>query len=700
MRLFEPRSIALVGASARDGSIGQLTLRNLHLFSGRIHLVNAKYPRVGETICHASLTDLPEVPDCVIVAVGREGVQDVLAECAALGVGGVVIFASGYAETGRPERIAEQARLRTLTAGSTLRILGPNAVGFINHGLGLAASFTPNLALCSAAGPAIGLVSQSGGVGNGLTQALHRGIAFSHTLSPGNSGDVDCADCISYLVDAPQCKAIAVVLEGLESSARLMEAARHASARNKPLLIFKLGRGRQGAEAALSHSGFVAGSTQAFKAALESTGAVVVDRLEALIETAAFFAKAPATQLQATGVAVISASGGTVVHAADEAELHEVGLPSMNAASARQITALVPDFAVVKNPLDLTSSPNGPQRLLDCTEVLLGDPAYAAVVAPHVYSFPAEVRKFEKLGELAQRHGKPVVLNWISEWVEGPGAHEGHADPHVAVFRSSGTAFAALAAWMRRSHQRAAPVPAYARSAAPDAMASAAAVIAAAHSGTLTERESKLVLKLYGVPVVEEHMASDVDEAVAAARRFGGAVALKIESSDIAHKTEAQAIRLGCRGDAQVQEAFEAIMANARLANPSARLNGVLVQPMVTDGVEIMVGARVDPQFGPLVLVGLGGIFVELIDDVAIALAPIDKWAALQLIGRIKGQALLHGYRGGKAVDLPALADIVSRISELIADQHGAIAEIDVNPLICTSNAIVAVDALIARVEG
>ena len=698
VRLFDPGSIAVVGASPRDGAIGQLALRNLSHFGGRVHLVNAKYPRIGERPCHASLSALPEVPDCVVVAVGREGVHAVLLECVALGVGGAVVFASGYAETGKPAGVADQARLKALASRTKLRILGPNAVGFINHGLGLAASFTPDLALCATAGPAIGLVSQSGGVGNGLTQALKRGVVFSHTLSPANSCDVDCADCISYLAEAPQCRAIAVVLEGLESAARLLDAARRAWANDKPLVIFKLGRGRQGAQAALSHSGFIAGSPEAFDAALESVGAIIVDRLEALIETAAFFAKAPPAPAGAEGVAVVSASGGTVVHAADEAERHGVPLPPMNPALAHRIAALVPDFAEIKNPLDLTSSPNGPQRLVDCTAAILADPAYAAVIAPHVYSFPAEVCKFEMLDGLAKACGKPIVLNWISEWVEGPGAREGHDHPHIAVFRSTGDAFAAVAAWLRRSRRRLAPPVAYVRS-APDVAARAAALIDGVPARVLTEREAKQVLKLYGIPVVEEMLAVDADGAVMAARALGSSVALKIESPDIPHKTEAGAIRLDCRTEEQVRAAYGAIMANARRAAPGARLNGVLVQRMVPAGAEIMVGAQVDPQFGPLVLVGCGGVLVDLMRDVAVALAPVDQAAARALLGRIKGQALLRGYRGASPVDIEALAEVVCRVSELIADQDVRITEIDLNPLICAGDAIVAVDALIARID-
>lgn len=696
-RLFEPGSVAIVGASPNPGSVAYLAMLNMQSFGGEVYPVNAKYERIGDKRCYPSLAALPRVPDCVVVAVGREGVEGIVEECAALGVGGVVVFAAGYSETGKADRVAQQARITAIARRSGMRLLGPNSVGLLNHAHGLAMSFTPSLALAPASPSAIGLVSQSGGLGNGLTQALHRSIAFSHTLSTGNSCDVDCADCIAYLAESPQCKAIALIFEGVESTARLLEAGALAWANNKPLVVFKLGRGAQGAEAALSHSGFVAGSSTAYRAALERMGAIFVDRFEALIETAAFFAKAPPAQAQAQGVAVISASGGTVVHAADEAELHGVALPPMGALARETIAKLVPEFAIVKNPFDLTSSPHGPQRLLDCTEALLDDPVYAAVVAPHVYSFAAESTKFKKLGDMALRHGKPIVVNWISEWTEGPGSREGHTNPHVAVFRSTSDAFAALAAWLQRSRRRAAPAAPYVRTAAPEAAAQAAALIAGATGKTLTEREAKRVLKLYGVPVVEEQLARNADEAVAAAQAFGVAVALKVESPDIPHKTEAKAIRLGCKTDAEVRAAFAEVIANAQLAVPDARINGVLVQPMMPAGAEIMVGGRIDAQFGPLVVVGLGGVLVELLNDAVVALAPVGVPQALELLGRIRGQAALSGFRGAQPIDLNILASIVCRVSELVADQRDSIAEIDVNPLICAGASVFAVDALIAK---
>lgn len=694
-RLFEPRSIALVGASPREG-VARLVLSNLQHFGGRVHLVNANYREVMGLACHPSLAALPEVPDCVICAVGRDSVEQVITDGAALGVGGAVVFASGFAETGQAQRAQDQARLVDTASRGGLRILGPNAVGFITHRARLAASFTPELALSDAAGPAIGLVSQSGGVGNGLTQALHRGIAFSHTLSPGNSSDVDCADCIAFLATAPDCQAIAVVLEGLESPPRLVEAARLAWEQDKPLVIFKLGRGQQGAKAALSHSGFVTGSAEAFDAVMRSVGAIVVDRLGALVETAAFLAKAPPAVPGAQGVAIISASGGTVVHAADEAERHGVPLPPLPDALAERIAALVPDFANVANPLDLTSSPNGPQRLLDCATEILADPSYAALVAPHVYTFGAELRKFDELGQIAERAGKPILVNWISEWVEGPGAAQGHRNPRLAVFRSTGDAFAAVHAWLRRSRDRALPAVSQPRLSPTTAPGEAARILDAAAGRSLSEREAQEVLHRYGIPVAGGRLARDADEAARIARAFGVPVAVKVESPDLLHKTDADAVRLDCRTEAQVRTAFEQVMANARTASPQARLHGALIQPMAPAGAEILVGGRIDRQFGPLVLAGVGGAMVELVRDAAVAPAPLSTRDALGLLGRIRGQALLNGFRGAPAVDREALADIIVRVSELLADQQQRIREIDINPLICRGASIVAVDALIA----
>ena len=340
---------------------------------------------------------------------------------------------------------------------------------------------------------------------------------------------------------------------------------------------------------------------------------------------------------------------------------------------------------------------NDPELLRACADALCADPAYGAVVLPNGYAYDFATPRFALLGELAAQHGKAAAVVWLTEWLEGPGAKAAEANPQVAVFRSMDRCFAALAAWQARAARRAAGPGETARLAAPEAAAQAAALLDAAGSATLTEREAKAVLAAYGVPVVGERLVGDAEAAVAAAVALGFPVVLKVELPDIPHKTEAGVIRLGLGDAAAVREAYAAVMANAARAVPDARINGVLVQPMVPQGLEIVVGARRDPLFGPMVVVGLGGIFVELLRDSATALAPVGEDAARAMLRRLKGYRLLEGFRGLPAVDQDALVGVIRRVSELAADQRDRIAEIDVNPLICVGDRAIAVDGLILR---
>jgi acyl-CoA synthetase (NDP forming) len=305
------------------------------------------------------------------------------------------------------------------------------------------------------------------------------------------------------------------------------------------------------------------------------------------------------------------------------------------------------------------------------------------------------------MGEAGARMGKPVCFPYTGGWTSGPGTFEAESNPDIGCFQSINSCYATLAAW-RQFHDR---LQAQARDGARDpvrvsplrAKDDAAKLIAAAPAATLTEREAKQVLAAYGVPVVQERVVRSADEAVEAARALGMPVALKLESPDVPHKTEAGVIRLDLGSAEQVRAAYDAIMANAAKISPAPVINGVLVQPMVPAGVEIMVGARVDPLFGPLIVVGLGGIFVELLKDTALELTPITRAEARGMRERLKGKRLFEGFRGGAAVDLDALAPVIVRLAELAADQQHLVAELDVNPLICAGDRVIAVDALIVR---
>jgi acyl-CoA synthetase (NDP forming) len=695
-RLIDPKSVAIIGVSAAAGGFGSRTLANLAGFGGRIYAINPKHQELHGVRCYARLAALPEVPDCVVIALPRAGVEAAAEDCAARGVGGVVIYASGYAETGLAERKAQQERLAAIASASRgMRIVGPNCFGIANNLTRASALFIPRHGQLPRHIGTVGIVSQSGALGYTMVQASERGVGYSHYLAAGNSCDVDVCDFASYLVEEPACHAIALCFEGVKSGARLLALGAKAAAADKPIIVYKAVNGAASATAALSHTGTLAGSDAAYRAAFERARFVVVDDLEAVFETALFFAKAG--RPKAAGIAVMATSGGAAVITADMAETFGVKMPQPGAAAQRVLAAAIPEYGSTRNPCDVTAQViNDQESLIACGTALLEDPGYGGLVLPQVMALPVLTpARVPLLSEISRRTGKPICIVWQTEWLQGPGADLYESDPRVALFRSARRCFAALAAWQRREELRLTP-QAPMRSSPPTAATSAASCLAAAGI-RLSEREAMAILACYGVEAIGERLAQSVEEAIAAAAAFDCPVALKVESPDIAHKTEAGVVRVDLRDAAAVRLAYGEIIAAAERATPRPRINGVLVQPMAQRGVELVIGARIDPQFGPLILVGSGGILVELLRDSVVDLAPVGRDTALTMLHRLRSARLLAGFRGSASVELGPIADAICRISELIADHREAIAEIDVNPLICGAAGPVAVDALIVR---
>jgi acetyl-CoA synthetase len=693
--LLEPQAIAVVGASTRAGSFGERTARNLAGFAGRLHLVNPRYGRIGDAPCHPSVAALPEVPDLVVAATPLEACEDVVRDCVAAGVGALVLYAAGFAETGRPDRVALQHRLVAMAREGGVRLLGPNCIGLADYVRRAEISFVaiPRPATPPAR-PAIGIVSQSGNLGFALAQAVESGMQVGRVLTCGNSGDVDVADLLAALAEDPACSAIALLFEGMVDPRRLVEAAEIAWAQDKPVVVHKLGTGQQGAAAAMSHTGSLAGSDAAYRAAFEREGMVLAESFEGLLELTNFLAKAPAPK--AAGVAVVSTSGGAAIMAADRAEARGIPLPQPGPEAQAVLAARIPEFGSARNPCDVTAQVlNDPGSLRDCVGALMADPAYGAVIVPNGFAYDFATPRFRMIGELAAAHGKPGCVVWTTQWLEGPGAREAEGEERVALFRSMDRCMAAIAAWHARDARRRAGPRVVTRLSPAGAKAAAGRLLDAAQGDVMTEREAKAVLAAYGVPVVAERLAADAEAAVAAAEAAGYPVVLKVESPALPHKTEAGVIRLGLGGPEAVRQAFAEVMANARRAAPGAPIHGVLVQPMVPAGVEMVVGARRDPLLGPTVLVGMGGILVELLRDTAVALAPVSHGEARAMLAGLRGAPLLSGFRNLPPVDLDALAGIVQRVSELATDHADRIAEIDVNPVICAGARLVAVDALI-----
>jgi acyl-CoA synthetase (NDP forming) len=695
-RVLNPKHVCIVGASPRVGSFGERVLTNLGGFGGNIYLVNSKYDKIGDRRCYPSMTTLPENPDCVAVVAPRDAVEDIVREAAQLRVGGVILYASGYAETRLPERIELQLRLERIGLDSGLKILGPNCLGIANYLRRARISFSDYPTPRDIPGKAIGIASQSGALSQSLAQAMECGASISHAFSAGNQADVDVADLVAYLADEPSCNCIACVFEGMAHPQRLLEAAQLAWRNGKPLLIHKTATGTLGAEAAISHTGSLAGSDSAYRAAFERGGAIVVEEFEGLMEAAEFFVKAPPPK--ARGIAVLAASGGAAIMAADKAEAYGISLPQPGDDVRRILEANIPDFGSARNPCDVTGQVvNNPLSMPACSDALLSDAAYGALVVPQTLAFEMYKSRLDSLRMQSEHHGKITCSVLVSNWLQGPGTLEAERNARVALFRSMDRCFRTISAWHHRADLTQSGERVVKRVSDFSAAARAARLITEAANDRLTERESKSVLQLYGISTVRELPADSLNSSLHVATELGFPLALKIESRDIAHKTEAGGVALNLRSLDEVRAAYERVLANARRFSPAASIAGVLLQRMAPVGVEVVVGARIDPLFGPLIVAGFGGVLVELLRDSTVELAPINAGEDLRMLQRLKGAALFGGFRGAPAVDLDRLADLLVRVSELAADQQGLIAELDINPVICAGSTLTAVDALIVR---
>src|SRR6185503_15863264 len=592
------------------------------------------------------------------------------------GAGGVIVYASGYGEMDREEAGAAQRRLAEIARAARMPMLGPNCMGMVNHALGVGVSFIPEYSKMPRTLGPIAFVSQSGALGYCLAQAAERGLGFRYFFSAGNSADVDVADLISAMAEEEEVRSIACLFEGVPSAQRLLEAGEKARRAGKPVIVYKLGTSEDGAAAARSHTGSLAGSAAAFRALFDRAGFVAVDDYEALVEYAKFFAASG--KPLARGVAVVSGSGGAGVIAADMAARHGVPMPQPTDKTAAALRAVVPEFGAARNPCDPTGQVlSVPESYGKCCRALLEDPQYGVLLcAMSVAAHETGSARAATIAALAREQPKAVSVVWVSEWLQGPGSEGYEADDRVGMFRSLDRCYAAIAAWQRWHEAPPAAQPRLSRKNACEF---------SGRKKTFTEREAKEILARYGVHGAPERVAKNAEEAVRAAEAIGFPVVLKADG-DIEHKTESGAVKLDLRDAAAVAAACAAM---------TAAKQGFLVQPMLKGGVELVVGIKRDPQVGPVLLVGLGGVLVEILRDTALALAPVGKAEARRMLQSLKGFQLLRGYRGAPAADLDSVCDAIARISEFAADNADEIEEIDVNPLLARPDGAVALDALI-----
>lgn len=688
--LFRPETIGVIGASTTAGSVGNILMRNLteNAFNGVIYPVNPKRRAVHGIPCYPSLSAVPEPLDLAVIATPAATVPDLVRECIDAGTKSAIIISAGFAELGESGRALERQILEL--ARGKLRIIGPNCLGVIHPSMGLNASF-------AAATPAAGhiaLLSQSGAICTSvLDWALERNVGFSAFVSVGSMLDVDFGDLIDYFGEDPHTRSIILYMESMGDVRRFLSAAR-AVARVKPIIVVKAGRHEAGARAAASHTGALAGADAVFDAAFRRAGVLRVGTIAELFNMAEILAAQPAPAGPA--LAIITNAGGPGVMATDALMLQGGQLAELSSDSRTALDDTLPPFWSHGNPIDILGDAT-PERYRQAVEICSRDPGIDGILVlltPQAMTNPTETAR--KLIPLAPPPHKPILASWLG----GGDVREGRHILDMAGFPIFDSPEEAVQAFLhmvqyRRNQELLYETP----ESLPDETSLDTAQVRRILDGVrldqrtlLTEVEAKQVLAAYGIPVTQTIACSTVEEAVDAAIRIGFPVVLKLLSKTITHKTDVGGVELDLRDEATVRAAFDAMGTRLRDRGQAEAFAGVTVQPMVRSrGYELIVGSSIDRQFGPVILFGTGGVLVEVFQDRALALPPLNRTLARRLMERTRIFRALRGARGW-SVDLAQLEMLLVRFSQLVVD-FPEIAELDVNPLLATNEGMVALDA-------
>lgn len=694
--LFQPRSVAVIGASDRPGSVGAVVLRNVLEggFAGPVWPVNARHAQVGGVRAWPDVASLPGVPDLAVVCTPAASVPDLVAQLGARGCRAAVVLSAGLKHAAQEGGPTLEQQMLDAARPYLLRVLGPNCIGLLVPGVGLNASFAP----AQAQAGSIAFVTQSGALATAMLDwAAPRGIGFSHFISLGDSADVDFGDLLDYLASDARTHSILMYVESVKHARKFMSAAR-AAARNKPVIVVKSGRAPEGARAAASHTGALAGADNVFDAAVHRAGMLRVDTLEALFDAAQTLAHR--RPLRGERLALVTNGGGAGVLAADALVLEGGTLARLSDATLAALDACLPATWSRGNPVDIIGDAPA-QRYQDALKVLLDAPEIDGVLFMHAPTalVPAPQIAVATL-PLLQAARKPVLACWLGGAVVEP-ARALYAAGGIACY---GTPERATAAWMqqvrhaRSQHllQQLCPTPPH--SLRTDAARAVALLQRAREQGRawLDAVETSEVLAAYDIPVVATRAARDPDEAVAAAQGIGFPVALKIRSPQVIHKTDVGGVVLGLASPQEVFEAAQAMVARVRAQLPQARIDGFTVQAMVSrpQARELIVGIAADPVFGPVLLCGAGGVDVELHRQSAVALPPLNTNLAQELFDRAGLAPLLAAHRSRPAGDRMAVLETLGKVSRM-ASELPLLAELDINPLLVGDQGVLAVDGRI-----
>ena len=707
--LLWPRTVALIGASADAESLrGRIfNVMRGHAFAGQLYPVSRSSSEVLGLKAYPSIADLPQPADLAVIIIPAQHVPGELERCGRAGVRSAVVLSSGFAESVGDEGGQMQSEVRAIAKRYGMAVMGPNSEGFANIAANLCPTFSPAmeagarpLVPVGRPRPQLAVAAQSGGMGFAFfDHGRAKELSFRYIVTTGNEACLEALDFADFIVDEGKTDALLLLLEDIKTADTFRRVAEKALKAGTPIIVNKIGQSEAGVRAAASHTAALAGAYAAYQAMFQRYGLIEGRDIGEMVDIAAGFLAWGHRLPHGPRVGICTASGGGGGWMADACTSAGLEVPELDAETRRRIDRHLPAYGTSQNPVDATAQAMSKIGYAGLAELVLPSPTVDGIIVVMTARSPHAIeRQREALTRLAEATPKPILL-----W-----SYTLPAQKSVQILSEAGlplyTDIGNCARTMRvmadyRALRERFLRPIEVTSAAKADTASAHAALAAA-GPTLSEWEARPILAGYGIGTNRAGtLASTVEEAVAAARGMGGPVALKVQSPDILHKTEAKAVALNLASPHDVRAAYDAVLANARRHVPAARILGVLVQPMAPPGREMILGVKRDPTFGPLLMVGLGGVAVEVLEDIALAPVPLGAPEARAMVARLAGAALLEPHRGAPAADIDALVELMVRLSHFASDHSETVAEIDLNPVLVheRGQGLSVVDALIVK---
>jgi acetate---CoA ligase (ADP-forming) len=696
--MLHPRNIVLVGATDKPGNYAERIWNNLikYKYAGGLYPLNARRETIWGVTCYKDFASLPEAPDHVLVLVPARFTAQVIREAAAAGARSATIVTSGFSELQDDESQQLAAELQTVIRETGMAVTGPNCLGNLSAGENMFTNIDDRIVTMEAG--AVAIAGQSGAIVMAIRQALEdRGVGVGYMVTTGNEAGLETPDLMAYFAADPQIRVIVVYLEGVRNTKAFRDACKAARAAGKPVIALKLGASEGGRAAAMAHTGALAGSIETFDAISTREGVIRVRGLDELIETTECFVHADPPK--GDRLAAVTLSGGKRGLLLDAFYAEGLNFAPLDKDASDKLAAMLGPGSIVGNPLDAGfAAVVDPSVYMKSIEIMIDDPdTDIVIIDSELPKAPHELRErnLRIVNEMAGRASKPVI--YISAmsigFTEFTKALR-KSLPHIAVMQGMDRAVTAIKSLIDYAKLRK-EVPDIVSSSTASARKVLETTLKSAKGVALDEVESKRLLKAYGIPISQEAIAKSAAEAVKLAKKIGFPVVAKVVSPDILHKSDIGGVVLNLNSAAEVRKAFDAITARVKKLKGNPRLEGILIAQQVKADLELVVGASLDAEMGPVVLFGTGGVDIELLKDVALAGAPLDAAEAKQLIARTKAGVKIKGYRGKPALHEPSVVRALVGLSNLITDAGNRIASIDVNPFLINPKTGVAVDALI-----